>query len=204
MKIKIVVGFLVSLAALSGMVIGLHRYAAELDVELDAPKILSMSYKDGKATFTWSAVEFATSYRLYKMNGDGGWTMLKPVGTDTRSFTADGFGTYAVRACNVAGEKTTLSDYATAEFSIKTPEILSAVRENGKTTFTWSAVDFVTSYRVYVKGADGKWSLLEPVGFDRTSYTVDKEGQYSVRACCVSGDTTVLSSYSAAVKVAGE
>lgn len=204
MKKGTVIGFFVSLAVLAGLLLGLFRYADGLTVELETPEILSMKVEDGKATFTWSAVDFATSYRVYSQTEDGSWKLVKPVGTDSGSFTADGFGIYAVRACNVAGERTALSDYAVAEFAMKTPEILSVVTEDGRTTFSWGAVDFVTSYRVYVKNAEGSWVLVEPVPAGTLSYTVDTPGQYSVRACNVAGETTVLSSYSAAVKVAGE
>ena len=90
---------------------------------------------------------------------------------------------------------------------IETKELTYAYimsEEDGKATLTWTPVDFITSYRVYIRTSNGGWSLVGPVPAKTNAYTVDKPGEYAVRACNVTGETTVLSDYSASVKVAGE
>lgn len=107
--------FAASWLLLIGALAALLVTTRELDVTLDAPAVTAETGVGG-VTLTWQPVAYATSYRVYSRDSGGQWALVKAVGKDDRSCTvADAAGKeYALRACNVCGDKTTLSGYSEA------------------------------------------------------------------------------------------
>lgn len=110
-----VIGWLVSLAMLISFLIGLHCYVASMEINIEAPEILSVCYEDDNIILTWSTVDFATSYRVYSRSVDGNWNQIKVVSGSTVSYSEEfpeNAVQYAVRACNVCGDRISLSEYS--------------------------------------------------------------------------------------------
>jgi hypothetical protein len=129
----------------------LSTYATK-NLVLPAPATPVLTAGDGSITVTWTAVDMATSYKVYH-------------GTDTTppttpSYTGTGLSTTItglildtpyyvwVQAVN-AGGGSLLSTYATKTLSLSAPAapVLTAI--NGSLLVTWTAVDLATSYKVY-------------------------------------------------------
>ena len=95
--------FAASWLLLIGALAALLVTARDLEVTLDVPVVTTETDDDG-VTLSWQPVAYATSYRVYA------------VGKDECSYTlTDAAGKeYALRACNICGDKTTLSGYSKA------------------------------------------------------------------------------------------
>lgn len=110
---RIICLFVASLVILSLILVVLHFFAANYDVELDTPVIVSYEKENGSITFSWSAVMYATSYRIYRKPAAGQWSLIAVCSSNQMTFTESISETevaYAVRACNVAGKNITLSE----------------------------------------------------------------------------------------------
>ncbi|MBR4692015.1 MAG: hypothetical protein IKP17_04605, partial [Oscillospiraceae bacterium] len=123
------------------------------------------------------AVSGATTYRVYRKTGTGGWTGLKDVtGTSytDAAVTAGTAYTYTVKAFNgtswsgfdTKGVTATAMD-TVAPFGA--PALKSATAGTNGITVTWGAVSGATTYRVYRKTGTGGWTGLKDV--TGTSYT---------------------------------
>ena len=171
---------------------------------------LTVSAAPGKSVLSWTGVEGATQYRVYRRvysNGKwSGWaTAAKSVKTTSWSDTdvVPG-GKYKYRVRAYAGGAWT--DYSNAE-TVTVPLVpaLTVTAAAGKNILNWSAVPGATQYRVYrrdnEKGSWSGWSVVcsKVVGtsWNDTKVTGGKQYKYQVRAY-VSGAWT---DYSNAVTV---
>lgn len=107
--------FAASWLLLIGALAALLVTARDLEVTLDVPVVSTETDDDG-VTLSWQPVAYATSYRVYSRDSGGQWALVKAVGKDECSYTlTDAAGKeYALRACNICGDKTTLSGYSKA------------------------------------------------------------------------------------------
>ena len=156
-----------------------------------APVLKGASAGANGITVTWNAVSGATTYRVYRKTGTGGWTGLKDVtGTSytDAAVTAGTAYTYTVKAYN----GTSWSGFDTKGVTATAQAVFSApvlTEISGKTSYiriAWSAVAGATKYRVYRKTGSEGWIGLEDVTdtvyADYGPFTVGTTYTYTVRA----------------------
>ena len=137
------------------------------------------SATSGKPVLTWSAVEGATSYRIYRSTAKGsGYSLLGTTTATSYTNTGAKVGTtyyYRVKACNDAG-LSPYSNIVSGQVKTVTPKPSAPIVKignsatSGKPMLTWNAVSGATSYKVYrATSQNGTYSLLGTV--TATSYT---------------------------------
>ncbi|KAF5034172.1 hypothetical protein DSECCO2_598990 [anaerobic digester metagenome] len=113
---KAVSRFVISWGTMVVLLICLYHYASVVEVDLEPPNIQAAEQHNSTVTFSWAPVEYASSYRIYRRNLGGGWRLVEAVSFTTLSYSEQvKIGKevqYAVRACNISGKRTTLSDYS--------------------------------------------------------------------------------------------
>ncbi len=177
----------------------------ELPAEFTAPEITDISEVDGSVQLTWTKVDNATSYRVYRANtATGAKSLLKAVTTTSYTDATAEAGKiyyYFVKAYNTnTGELTEYSAYEMIELpKFEAPVITSASRSDNKVTLTWTEVDDATSYRVYrANSATGAKSLLKAVtGTSYTDATVTAGNSYYYFVKAYNTRTGELTEYSA-------
>lgn len=106
-----------SWALLIALLCGLYYYANYVvAIQLQAPQIQAEVLEDSTVSLSWNAVDYATSYRLYRRNVGGDWSLVVAVPSATLTYTEpmdfEGPVEYSVRTCNASGGRTTLSPYS--------------------------------------------------------------------------------------------
>lgn len=95
----------------------LYNFAQNFTPKIDVPEIIAVrSDIDGTVIVEWGAVNYATSYRIFRRTNGLEWKLLKVVSSSTFSYTdADVAGSceYTLRACNGTMGHINLSDYST-------------------------------------------------------------------------------------------
>ncbi|MCC8128859.1 MAG: hypothetical protein LIO51_02835 [Clostridiales bacterium] len=162
--------------------------------ELSAVTTISTGVK-----VSWSAVENATGYRVYRKTAGGSWTLLKTV-TNT-SYTDSSLTTYntnyyyTVRAYITVNGKSYSGGYDTTGLMLHylaVPQLCDAESTDSGITVEWIKVSGATSYLVYRKTSDTKWTKIATLDSSATSYT-DTTGvsrttyYYTVRAKSANG-----------------
>ncbi len=193
----------------TGDLTGYSAYAMIKLAEFNAPEISDISETDGSVKLTWTKVNNATSYRVYRANtATGTKSLLKAVTTTSYTDTTVEAGKtyyYFVKAYNTnTGKLTDYSAYATIELpKFEAPVITSISKTADAVTLTWSNVYKATSYRVYrADTATGAKSLLKAVTTTTYTDTTVEEGKtyyYFVKA--YNGNTAELTEYSDDVSV---
>ena len=163
---------------------------------LKAPaKIKTENYNDG-AVITWSAVNGADSYRVYRRE-KGKYEFVGQTSQLTYEDKTVGDGkkySYGVKA--VGGSLHSLSAFG--DFSecliIKKPLNVAVNNIFDGIQVYWEKSDYAKGYIVYRKEAhDTQWTELKKIKSSKTNYFIDKDVKkdttyiYSVR--CVNGDT---------------
>jgi uncharacterized protein (DUF1800 family)/fibronectin type 3 domain-containing protein len=146
---------------------------------LAAPVNLTANPGDAQITLTWSAVNGATAYNVYRGTASGGQAST-PVASNVTatSFTNTGLtnGTkYYFKVAAVNGSITSpMSNEAsgTPAAVLTAPAGLSATAGNGRITLAWTSVAGAVSYNVY-RGttANGQASTPVATNVNGTSYT---------------------------------
>ncbi len=85
--------------------------------------------------------------------------------------------------------------------SIDTPQIVDVVYTTDKVSFSWTKVEYATSYRIYSRPKNGDWKLIEAVANKQLKWEKELNGEhpeYSVMAVYTSpvGDKCLISKYS--------
>ncbi len=177
---------------------------------LAAPEVKNVTCKNSTTNIVyWGTVDFATGYKVYRrLNQKGSkWSIIATVdGGDVDSYadTTAEAGTsyiYTVRAT----DGSLISKYEFGMASLLNPSIVNVGLSSGSAktyTVTWSKVKGATGYIVYRRDnkAGSKWSKIDTVGADVTSYndsTSSKNAQYiyTVRAIRDNADITAYSLY---------
>ncbi len=144
---------------------------------LAAPKLKTRENVVGGVKITWSAVEGATGYKVYRKTGSGGWSIVGLYSANSTSFTDKGVNAkgqkigmknnttykYTVRATNEnrddygitypgGYDKTITSGYNTTGLSIKyvaAPALKKVTNTKNGIKVTWGAVSGAKKYKVY-------------------------------------------------------
>ena len=155
---------------------------------LSSPDNIKAANNNGFIKVTWSSVEGAAAYRVYRRApGIKGWTFLgtvKKCSYVDKDVSNGSKYRYTIRATYSKVYSGYYSEGALLKY-ISMPVTQKIVTYPDKLIFTWGSVKGATSYRVYKRGAGESWKLLATV--KGTSYT-DKnveEGlkyRYTVKA----------------------
>ncbi len=98
-------------------VLAIYNFAQNFTPEIQAPEITAVrSDGDGAITVEWSAVDYATSYRVFRRAEGQEWQRIKVLPSSSLTYTdtdiLDGNCEYALRACNGSMGNINLSDYS--------------------------------------------------------------------------------------------
>ena len=156
----------------------------------NAPTDFLAANADNVVTLSWSAVQFATGYRLYR---DG--TLLADTARlsfeDTINYNQNYI--YGIAAYNGNGESVakTLDVYVpyVPPAPPSMPTNFSAIAGIGHVLLSWSAAEYAQGYRIYRDGSvvyDGT-----ALGFDDTGIANDVTYTYTLAAYNVKGETTL-------------
>lgn len=145
-----------------------------------APTIYSYYNEVAGIQIKWTAVEDATSYKVYrKLPSQSEWTLITTTGKSKTDFLdASVIGNtayqYTVEAITPDGA-TGYNDGIENRF-IETPDLTSRANAVGGVQITWKQVAGATSYRIYRRGAGTNyWYYLGSVSASESSF-FDKEG----------------------------
>ncbi len=170
-----------------------------------APTNLTATAKSlSQIALSWSSVNGATSYSIYRATSSGGTYSLLSTVTST-SYTNTGLKAnttyyYKVRALSSAGSSP-YSAVANAKTSISVPSVPSnftaSAKSSSQISLSWSAVSGATSYSIYrATSSSGTYSLLTTVtstAYTNTGLAANTTYYYKIRA----GNNAGSSSYSA-------
>lgn len=105
-------------AILLSMMCLLYSFAKDFVPEIASPKLTAIQEGSDQAVqLEWTAVDYATSYRIFRReNENQDWMLLKVVPSSTLSYIDENSPShgvqYAVRTCNGSMEHLNLSDYS--------------------------------------------------------------------------------------------
>ena len=171
-----------------------------------AAPVIKITTSSGKPKISWSAVDGATKYYIYRSTD--GKTYKKYTSTTKTSYTDSKatIGTtyyYKVKATKVVNGKEVLSAYSAAKSvkCIPAAPVVSISRSSGKAKLSWKAVSGASEYYIY-RSTDGK-TYKQYTTTTKTTYTDSKSASgkkyyYKVKAVAVVNKTNVFSTYSTA------
>ena len=163
---------------------------------VEAPSFTVANNKSG-VTVKWTAVENATSYRVYRKTSTTSWVLLKEVDGTKVSFadTNTKRGTtysYTVRAVN-NGVYSGYESKGTTIKSLATPQV-KADNVGAGVKVSWNKCAGASGYYVYRKNANGTWTRIAKITSGSTlSYTdksVKSGKKYTYTVKAVSGSYT--------------
>ena len=159
-----------------------------------APVISDVSSVAGGVSLSWTAVDHAQRYRIYRKSGDSSWTVLGDTGSSSYlDTTAESGGTYlySVQCFSEDGTAATSgrSDPGDSATYVSAPVIGSAALTGAGIRITWDAVAGAAKYRVLRKEDGGSWSRLRDTAETSfTDRTAVKGTAYSYTVRCLDAD----------------
>ncbi len=149
-----------------------------------ASTVLTKAANSSKGiSLKWKVVDGADSYRIYRKEVNGEYSVIKIITNGASSYTDKTAKSgvkykYVVRAVNEAGLSAYTSKSAKFVTRVATPVNLTAANKNTGIQFKWEAVEGAGSYRVYRKAAgDEAFTFLGTV---KTTYYNDKKTEAGV------------------------
>ena len=176
----------------------------EKDPNYIAAPVIKITTSAGKPKISWSKVEGAVKYKVYRSTDGKKYGLLATTtGTSITNTKAKAkIGTkyyYKVKAVNASGAESAYSNVKSIKYVPATPTVTIS-RSGGKAKLSWKAVTGATKYYIY-RSTDGK-------NFEYRTYTTKltytdsksasgKKYYYKVKAVAVVNGTNVGSNYSA-------
>lgn len=160
----------------------------------------------GKPKLTWTAVEGATSYKVYRATKENGkYILMKTVKDGATSYinanaVAGKKYYYKVKAYGPNSAATSAYSTVDARTGDLARPVVKITRSSGKPKLSWEAVDGAVSYKVYRSTAkNGNYILMKTVKDGATDYTnlnavAGKTYYYKVKA--IHSNTNANSAYS--------
>ena len=148
---------------------GCSRRSAEFSVttRVSPPVVTVVAQSDSEIEVTWSTVQYATVYKLYRSTVSGG--MYDQIGGDrstlTLAYTDSGLSSgtehyYQMEACNSGGCSRRLPEVS-ATTHLSPPVLTVVAQSDSEIDVTWSAVRSATSYKLYrSEGGTTSYSLV--------------------------------------------
>lgn len=164
-----------------------------------------------KFDLTWTQVDGATRYIIYRQSGDGEWKKILTLGKDATSYTTKamtvGTYTYQVKAARYDSTERVMtngSNLVTGE-TFDDTITLTATKQDDSVTLTWNKLENMVGYEVYrATTIDGKYYLLKRTTGTQvvnTGLKANKSYFYKVRAYYIVNDEKVYTSFSEVVEV---
>ena len=181
--------------------------SSAISVSLGQPSNLSIKNTDTGITLSWSEVDGATEYAVYK-KGTLTWSEVATVSTNSYSVGALTNGTtyqYTVSAKRGTIESSKDSTGVKIIYLDKPQNLTADEYTANQATLSWSAVSNAKSYNIYRGTATGTLTLLAS-GVTNTEYqdTTTKKGTtYGYAVAAVSGDYTSAQSSRVTIKITG-
>ena len=149
--------------------------------------------KTGKVKVTWTAVEGAVKYQVYRSDAkDGVYSrILTTTGTSCTNTKAEAGVTYYYKVVAIA-EKSAANSAASAIVSrtcdLAQPKVTGSVNLAGNPKLSWDKVDGAVSYKVYrATSADGEYKLMKTTtgtSYTNTNHVNGRTYYYKVVAVC--------------------
>lgn len=165
--------------------------ACTVKVLLPAPEVKTAVQKNGSVQITWSAVDGAASYRVYRKTSSGWKKLTELKSTAKRIYTDSGregtTSVYTVRAVHkISGAGDYNSDGVRAVVPPAKTELKAASAGYDSVKLSWSSAAGAGSYRIY-RRQDGGWKRIDTVSADSKAYTISgltcgAEYTFTVRA----------------------
>ena len=196
--------YLYEVASINDYGVSADKASISVNISVDqsppaAPSDLTASVSASSVNLNWSAVDEASSYRVYRDD-----SLLETVSANSfsESNLADGLYTYEVAAVNEYGES---ADRASVSVSVSTPPPTAPANITSwvigaNVSLSWSTVADATSYKVYRDD-----SLLETVSANSFSESNLADGTYLYEVSAVNdyGESESRASISVSIS-AGE
>ena len=156
---------------------------------------------------SWTSVEGATRYIIYRKNNDDAYKKILTLGKDVRTYTtkamAEGTYTYQVKAArydSIDRVMTQGSNEVEVSVGSTLPNLQMSKQDDTTITLTWDKVVGMNTYMIYrATSENGTYHLLKKVMNTTSIQTSCKEGTtyyYKLRAYKVENDVKVYSPYS--------
>ncbi|MBE6800753.1 MAG: hypothetical protein E7529_06070 [Ruminococcaceae bacterium] len=181
--------------------------SSAISVSLGQPANLSIKNTDTGITLSWSKVDGATEYVVYKKSGLS-WSEVATVTANSYSVGALTSGTtyqYTVSAKRGNVESGKDSTGVKIIYLDKPQNLTADEYTANQATISWSAVSNAKSYNIYRGTATGTLSLLAS-GVTGTEYqdtTTSKGSTYGYAVAAVSGDYASAQSGRVTIKITG-
>ena len=167
-------------------------------VSLKTPTLQTAVNEVGGVKISWSKVENAAGYLVYRKTAQSGWSRigeLKNGSTvsfkDTRAVSGTTYA-YTVRAVDSTGRMSDYDKSGISKLYLEAPEVSSLTAGSNGVKITWQKAAGAESYVVYRKSGRAGWSRIATVNGNITQYT-DKNAvkgtKYSYTIRAVKGST---------------
>ncbi len=171
-------------------------------VAAPAAPVIKITTSAGKPKISWSKVDGATKYKVYRSTNGKTYKLYTTVTSASYTDKNAKIGTtyyYKVKAVNSNGAESVFSNAKNIKCRPATPTV-SISRVSGKAKLSWKAISGATKYWVY-RSTDGK-NYTRVISTTKLSYTDSKSKSgtkyyYKVQAIAVVNNTNVGSAFSA-------
>ncbi len=180
---------------------------SEIIETIGAPVVTASNVaKTGKVKLTWTAVEGAKEYKVYRSeDGVTDFTLMKTTANTSYTNTNSEFGKvyyYRVKAIAADGTGSEFSSIISARAVMGTTKATASnIEASGKIRLTWTAVEGAKQYIVFrAAKKDGTYTRMfttTGTSYNNTSAEAGKKYFYKVRA--VPADSTMKNTTSAVV-----
>lgn len=176
--------------------------------ELATTELKAVNSGSGKVKLTWSTVEEAEGYSLFRKSADGAYALVADLESGVTSYTdskLDIGASYSYYILPYAdGYTADPSSEVTIKTILRAPRNLTLTNTTGKVTLTWTKSARAVKYRIYRKEKGGNYSLIAVTGntssySDRTTEK-GKTYYYRIKAVAQNGKSSVYSA-SKSIKV---
>lgn len=180
-------------------------------VNMKTPTLTVTSYSN-QAKLTWSKIENASGYKIYRATSkDGTYTRIKTItGNSTFKYWDKNVGNekeyyYKINVYTKIDGKNVYSECSAIEqkTALQKTVVKSAKNSSSKNVITWSKVSGVTGYRIYRSTSEnGKYTKIKTISNNSTfSYTdknlsLGKVYYYKIRAYKTKSGKTQYGQYS--------
>lgn len=156
-------------------------YETKQITRLGAPKILTIKNTIPGVSLTWSPVDDAVEYVVYrKIDGQTKWEEITTVSSasyvDGDVYSGE-VCSYTIDAITADGGFTGYDNTGKTITFVETPDLKKAANTTAGVSVTWEAVDSAQYYRVYRRVQGGSWSYL---GYTKGTSFVDKGDKYKL------------------------
>jgi len=159
----------------------------------------------GKVKLTWTAVEGATSYKVYRSTKENGtYSLMKTVKDGATTYTntnavAGKKYYYKVRAYGANSSATSAYSVVDARTCDLPRPVVKITTSSGKPKLSWAGITGATKYKIYRSTSKtGTYSLVKTTTSKYWKDTTAKKGKtYYYKVVAVHSNTAANSSYSA-------